>query len=167
MEQTYLYQIGIIYFSDNIKRIQNTLAAILENDGYRVKVWNPKKTSDEDENAVDLYDFVRNQCEYVVLIVSSDCSMESLFWKALQMEIQQKKLDEKRDFLVIECGGKIPLEFKTKVTCLDGSEAYSAELAMQIEYFFFSRQTQKKEAEREHTTQNVVIAGVIEGSKFF
>lgn len=167
MERTYLYQIGVLYFSDNIERIQNTLAGMLEEDGYHVRVWSPIKVSDKNENATKLYNFVRNQCEHTILLVTSDYYTEPLFFQALQMEIQQKKLDRKRNFLVIECGGKLPLEYKTKVTCLDGSVACSAELVMQIEHFFFSEQEKKKEAEKGGLTQNIIVADVIHHSKFF
>ncbi len=164
MLHRFSYQIGFLYFDNNMERVQNTLGKLLQSDGYRISVWTRKVTVDEDENAIDLYNFIRNQCEHTVLLVTPGCLNETLFLQALRAQIRQKELNRDRSFLVIECGGKLLPEFKMQVSCLDGSVACAAELAMQIEDFFYPQQ---KEFEDYYHSQNIVIADVIKNSKFF
>lgn len=170
MSQTYSYQIGILYFAENIEPIRNILVKMLEADGYHVCIWAMEEAANDNEKAVDLYNFIRNQCEHTILFVTAQCSEESLFQQAILSQIQLNKLDDARSFLVIECGEKLLPEYKTKVICLDALTVCSAELAMQIEDFFYpkhSKQIHKKKFERIPATQNIVVADVIKNSKFF
>lgn len=167
MSQTYSYQIGILYFAGNIKSIRNILVKMLKADGYRVGVWTMDETADNAENSVDLYNFIRNQCEHTVLFVTPECSEKSLFEQAVLAQIQLKNLDDARSFLVIECGKKLLPEYKKNAVCLDGRTACSAELAMQIEEFFYPKQMPKKDLNKTHPAQNIVFADVIQNSKFF
>lgn len=167
MTQTYLYQIGILYFADNIKRVQSTLCKMLETDGYHIGVWRRKETANEDDNVIDIYSFIRSQCEYTVIFVTPECSEDPLFLQALRTQIQQKELNEDRRFLAVECGKKLPAEYQAKVNCLDAGAACSVELAMQIEEFFYPKRREKKESGRVPSAQNMVVADVIKNSKFF
>ena len=169
MSHTFAYQIGILYFDNNIERVENILGKMLETDGFHISFWTKGETASEDDNMVSLYNFIRNQCEHTVLFVTPGCKEEPFFLQAIRAQVQQKKLNRDRSFLVIECGRKLPVEYKTNVVCIDGDAACGAELAMQIEDFFYPKQGQKQEKEFDcfpHHS-NIVVADVIKDSKFF
>lgn len=164
-DHTYQYQIGLLYFGK--RPINDLLVQMLELDGYRVGIWHASIEKKYKENSIELYKFIKNQCENMVFIVFSDSSKDPLFTEAFRIGFQRREVDEKCGLAAIECENGLLMEFYGKIYCLQGGQDCSGELAIKIERYFYGRSKDKDKKVVKDVNPNVVIADVITGSRFF